>query len=136
MKNLIPYIIINEKCEEAINFYKDCFDGEIKFMQKYSETNYPVSENFKTKIAHAEFKAENIHFYLSDGFENQKVNVGENIALSINFDNQTEQKSTFEKLKLNGKVTMEFAETSANSTLATLTDKYGINWYLNYEKTE
>lgn len=136
MKNLIPYIIINDKCEEALKFYADCFDGQIVFMQKYSDINYPVAENFKNKVAHAEFRADNIHFFSSDGFEGQKANVGDNIAMSINFDTVDEQKATYEKIKVGGTVTMEFSETSANSTLATLIDKYGIHWYLNYNKPE
>jgi PhnB protein len=136
MKNLIPYIIINDKCEEALNFYASCLGGQVVFMQKYSETNYPVADNFKNKIAHAEFRADNIHFFCSDGFEGQKTTVGDNIALSINFDTVEEQKTTFEKIKSGGTITMDFSETSANSTLATLIDKYGIHWYLNYNKPE
>jgi PhnB protein len=38
-------------------------------------------------------------------------------------------------LKIGGTITMDFSETSANSTLATLIDKFGIHWYLNFEKT-
>jgi PhnB protein len=136
MKNLIPYIIINDKCEEALKFYADCFGGQIVFMQKYADTNYPVAESFKNKVAHAEFRADNIHFFSSDGFEGQKANIGDNIAMSINFDIVEEQKATFEKIKVGGTVTMDFSETSANSTLATLIDKYEIHWYLNYNKPE
>ncbi len=136
MKNLIPYIIINGQCENALNFYKNCFNGEISFQQKYSDTNYEVSENFKDKIAHAEFKADQIHFFASDGFEGQDTKVGSNIALSLNFIDQSEQRASFEKLKIGGKVTMDFSETSVNSTLATLVDKYGIHWYLNYKDSK
>jgi PhnB protein len=136
MKNLIPYIIINDKCEEALNFYADCFGGKIVFMQKYADTNYSVAESFKSKVAHAEFRADNIHFFSSDGFEGQKATIGDNITMSINFDTIEEQKATFEKIKIGGTVTMDFSETSANSTLATLIDKYEIHWYLNYNKSE
>lgn len=131
MKTLIPYLIINNSCEEALNFYKDCFDGDIVFLQKYSETNYPVSADFKDKIAHAEFRADNIRFFASDGFEDRKATIGDNIAMSINFDSEDEQKNVFNKIKIGGTVTMDFSETSANSTLATLIDKYSIHWYLN-----
>lgn len=131
MKTLIPYLIINNCCEEALNFYKGCFSGEIVFLQKYSETNYPVSADFKDKVAHAEFRADKIHFFASDGFEDTKATIGDNIAMSINFDSEAEQKDVFNKIKMGGTVTMDFSETSANSTLATLIDKYGIHWYLN-----
>ncbi|WP_165045605.1 VOC family protein [Dysgonomonas sp. ZJ709] len=135
MKYLTPYLIINNKCEEALLFYKDCFDGEIFFMQKYAEAEkYNVSEQFKDKIAHAEFMAEGINFYASDGFEGQKVTVGDTIAMTVSFDNEKEQKTVFEKLKVDGNVTMDFAQTSTASMLVTLIDKYGIHWYLNYDK--
>lgn len=137
MKNVIPYLIINDKCEEALNFYKDCFSGQITLLQKYSDIDgYQVSADFKAKVAHAEFRAGNIHFYASDGFDGQKETVGSNIALSVIFDNQNEQRQTFEKLKVGGTVTLDFSETSVNSTLVTLIDKYGIHWYLNYEHTK
>lgn len=58
------------------------------------------------------------------------------IALSINFDTVAEQKTTFKKIIVGWTITMDFSETSANSTLATLIDKYGIHWYLNYNKPE
>ena len=135
MKNLTPYLIIYNKCEEALLFYKDCFDGEISFMQRYAEAeNYNVSEQFKDKIAHAEFMAEGIKFYASDGFEGQEVTVGDTIAMTVSFDNEKEQKTVFDKLKVDGNVTMDFAETSTDSILVTLIDKYGIHWYLNYDK--
>ena len=136
MKKLIPYLIINDKCEQALNFYKQCFGGEVKFLQKYAETDYDVTPDFKGKVAHAEFISDQIHFYASDGFEGEKAKVGNNIAMSVNFSNEAEQKSIFENLRVDGKVTMNFVETPANSTLATLIDKFGIHWYLNFEKNE
>jgi PhnB protein len=137
MKNLIPYLIINDKCEEALNFYKDCFGGQITLLQKYSDIDgYQVSADFKAKVAHAEFRADNIHFYASDGFDGQTETIGSNIALSVNFDNQNEQRQAFDKLKIGGTVTLDFSETSVSSTLVTLIDKYGIHWYLNYEHTK
>ena len=136
MKKLIPYLIIYKQCEKALEFYQNCFDGKIVFQQKYSDTNYDVSAEFKDKIAHAEFKADQVHFYASDGFDGQETKIGDNIAMSINFSDQSEQKKTFDKLKVGGKVTMDFSETSADSTLATLIDKFGIHWYLNHENAE
>lgn len=132
MKKIIPYVIINDKCEEALNFYVDCFDGQIIFCQKYSDTDYVVSDEFRSKIAHAEFKADHINFYLSDGFEDPKATIGNNIAMSVNFDNQEEQKKTIEKIIVGGEITMPLSETSVGSKLMTLIDKFGIHWYLNY----
>ncbi|MGD1840771.1 MAG: VOC family protein [Thermonemataceae bacterium] len=126
MKKLIPYLIIYEQCEKALEFYKECFEGQITFQQRYYETKYDVSKEFKNKIAHAEFEADQIHFFVSDGFDGRKTNVGDNIAMSINFSDRLKQKEVFEKLKVGGQVTMDLTGTSANSTLATLSESIGI----------
>ncbi|MBV6646535.1 MAG: hypothetical protein KI790_13855 [Cyclobacteriaceae bacterium] len=114
--------------------YVKSFYGEIAFIQKYADTSYEVSASFKQKIAHAEFKSDYIHFYISDGFEGQKATIGNNVALSILFTEEAEQLHAYEVLKVEGTVTMDFTQTSADSKLVTLIDKFGIHWYLNLEK--
>ncbi|MBV7439955.1 VOC family protein [Weeksellaceae bacterium TAE3-ERU29] len=133
MKTSIVYFTIKGRTEEALNFYKNCFGGEITFLQRFSETKYKVSKEYENKIAHAEFKAENIHFYISDGFEKEDIIIGGGIGVTVNFDNLDEQKCVFEKLKEEGKVTFDFFETSIETKLVSLVDKFGIPWYLNYE---
>ena len=85
------------------------------------------------KIAYSEFSADGIHFFASDGVEGQHVISGNNIPLNFSFDTKDKQLATFEKLKVDGEITMGFSETSVNSILVTLIDKYGIHWTLNYE---
>lgn len=134
MSQLIPYLIIPNRCQQALHFYRECFSGEIVLMQKYDDTDYQVSADFQDKIAHAEFKSNEVHLYLSDGFEGQPVTIGSNVAISIDFDDQANQRRVFEKLKEGGTVTMGFSETSVDSSLATLIDQYGIHWHLNFSK--
>ncbi len=69
---------------------------------------------------------------LSDGFPEKEIPIGENIALSVRFNSKEKQEFAFSVLKENGTVTMEFSETSINSRLGTLIDKFGIHWYLNF----
>lgn len=132
MKTLIPYFTIPGSCEEALSFYEACFNGKTTFMQRYEETDYDISAQFQQKIAHAEFKADDFSFYVSDGFENAEVNKGNNVGMTINFDDETEQRMVFERLKQDGEVTLGFSITSIETQLVSLIDKYGIHWYLNY----
>ena len=134
MKTLVAYFTIKGRTEEALKFYEECFNGKTTFVQRFSETPYQVSDSYKNKIAHAEFKAENIHFYISDGFEKEDVNYGNGIGMTINFDNPVEHKSVFEKLKVDGNITSDFFETTIETNLVCVLDKFGIHWYLNYIK--
>ncbi|SHK26046.1 MULTISPECIES: VOC family protein [Bacteroidota] len=134
MKTLVAYFTIKGRTEEALKFYEDCFGGQTIFVQRYSETPYQVSEAYKNKIAHAEFKAENVHFYISDGFEKEEISFGNGIGMTVNFDNPDEQKSVFEKLKIDGNVTFDFFQTTIDTNLVCVIDKFGVHWYLNYVK--
>jgi PhnB protein len=136
MKNLIPYLIINGKCEQALSFYQNCFNGRINFIQRYRDTTYEVSENFKDMIAHAEFEADTFKLYFSDGFEHLEATASNNIAMTVSFDNEPEQRAVFKKLKQGGQVTLDFTQTSVESSLVTLIDQFEIHWYLNLEKPE
>ena len=45
---MIPYITIPGSCEDALNVYKNCFSGEIVFLQRYIEIeDYPYLRNMK-----------------------------------------------------------------------------------------
>ena len=132
MKTLIAYFTIKGRTEEALTFYENCFGGKTTFLQRFSETSYEVSEAYKNKIAHAEFKADNFTFYISDGFEKEEVTFGNAIGITINFNNQDEHRSTLEKLKIDGKVTFDFFQTTIDTNLVCVIDKFGIHWYLNY----
>ena len=134
MKTLIPYFTISQRCEEALKFYEFCFDGQVLFEQRYWETNYQVFEKFKNKIAHAEFKAEDIHFYVSDGFENEQATFGNATGMTIIFSEEQEQLRVFNRLKAEGQIILDFSTTSIDSQLVSLIDKFGIIWYLNYQK--
>ena len=38
MEKLAPYLMFNRNCEEAVNFYKECFNGEIGLMGRYGDS--------------------------------------------------------------------------------------------------
>lgn len=77
MKSLIPYLMFNGNCEEALNFYKDALGGEIKSMQTFDDLPDPVPDRHKKKVMHAELVADNIHIMASDGMPDSKITNGQ-----------------------------------------------------------
>jgi len=61
MEKLTPYLMYNGVCEEAMNFYKECFNGEIVNMGRYGDSPMEVPESHKTKIVHVEFRFWEVH---------------------------------------------------------------------------
>lgn len=133
MKSLQVYLFFAGNCEQALNFYKDCLNGEILTIQRFKESPMEVPEDQKNNVLYAEFKAENVYFMASDGLQPAAEPTG-NVSLNINFTDENEQKAIFEKLSAGGKVTMPLQDTFWNSKYGMLTDKFGIHWMLNYPK--
>lgn len=137
MENLAPYLMFNGNCEEAINFYKECFDGEIGYMGRFSDSPIDVPSDQKNKIMHVEFKFWAGSFFASDvveGVDFTKKFVDSNIHLSLGFEDVDDMNKTFDKLQQGGKVTMEIKEQFWESYFGMLTDKFGIQWMFSCPK--
>ena len=59
--------------------------------------------------------------------------VGNNISLSINTDSREEADLIFNGLSAGGKVSMPLADTFWGAYFGMWTDKFGINWMVNYD---
>jgi PhnB protein len=133
MKGFNPYFFFSGNCRDALNFYKDCFGGEITGLQTYGDTQMPSSPEQKNQVIHATFKSGSIYFMASDSMPGQPNNAGNNITLNIDFENTSEQAKVFEKLSAGGRVQMPLQDTFWGARYGMLTDKFGINWMMNCE---
>jgi PhnB protein len=134
MKTLNPYIDFSGKCREALEFYKQCLNGEIVMVQTFGEAPVNAEEKDKSRIMHSEFKAEGVHFMASDGMTGRKAKAGDNISLTIHFTDEKEQEKVFKALAEGGKVTQPLEDTFWGARFGMLVDGYGIHWMLNCMK--
>jgi PhnB protein len=130
MTGFNPYLTFDGTCRQALEFYKDCFTGEIESMQTAGE-NAPRPE-LKDQIMHAVFKAGSIFFMASDAM-GHPVTRGSNVTLNINFDSVAQQEKVFNKLSGGGNVSMPLQDTFWGARFGMVTDKFGINWMVNCE---
>jgi PhnB protein len=129
-----PYLNFNGNCEEAINFYKDILGGELLFIQRYGES--PMKGmGPDNNVMHCTLKVGDTHIMASDNPEGQPASVGSNISLAIGSNDPAGAEAMFEKMADGGNVTMPMQETFWAERFGMLTDKYGINWMFNCEKT-
>jgi PhnB protein len=131
MNSLVPFIHFAGNCEEALNFYKTCFGGEISGIQRFSDSPMPVPEKHKSKIMYSEFKAGGLFFLASDGPPDYKPGQSDSVSLSIDFKDPKEEEKVFNSLSAGGKVTMPLADQFWGAKFGMLIDKYGFNWMLN-----
>ena len=96
---LIPYIIFNGNCEEALNFYAAALKGELKDVFYYEGSPVEDRVNDKSKIMNASMVAKSVHIMASDSGqgEGQTADSGM-VHLSLGFDSEAEQTSVFNAL--------------------------------------
>ena len=136
MKSFSPYINFAGNTRAALEFYKQCFDGEITHMQTFGEAQQEVSSEELNRIMHAEFKADAIHIMASDGMPGDTVTPGDAISLSINFSDEAEQNARFAALAEGGTISMPLQDTFWGARFGMLTDRFGIHWMFNCYKQQ
>lgn len=133
MTNAI-YLMFNGNCEDAINFYREKLGGNVTKLQRYGETPGHSSESYRDKIMHAIMNLRGLVIMFSDAPEERNVQFGDNFAIALDCKSNGELNQLFDVLATGGNVTMPVQDTFWGATFASVTDKFGVNWMLNYDK--
>lgn len=137
MKTVSPYIMFSGNCEEAFNFYKSVFGGELvltRFGDMAEDPNMPVGEDERHLIANVSLDLNGSEQQLmgSDLPEAMpKATAGDNIQVMIDCDSADEVDRLHDALK-HGESPMPPQETEWAERFAGVSDKFGVNWMLNY----
>jgi PhnB protein len=138
MVKLSPYVRFNDgKCKEAMNFYKDCFGGKLE-MSTIGST--PMASEMgadkQDYIMHSTLTKDDWVLMGSDMFQDKAV-IGDNVGITYQCESDEEIKRLFEKLAEDGG--SQFMPLDENTfwgaTFGMVTDKYGVEWQLNFQKT-
>lgn len=132
---LIPYIIFNGNCEEALNFYAAALGGEVKDVSYYEGSPVEDRVNDKSKVMNGSMVAKSVHIMASDSGQGggQTADSGM-VHLSLSFDSLAEQEEVYKALGVEGNITMPLQDTFWGARFGMLADKFGVNWMLNYDK--
>jgi PhnB protein len=138
MTTINPYLLFNGNAGEAFNFYKSVFGGDFSFLQYFKDMPEAdkVPENERDKILHVALPLGNgIILMGSDTSESmgRKVNIGNNIAISVSTESEDETTRLFNGLSSGGNIIMPLAKTFWNAFYGMFTDKFGIPWMISYE---
>lgn len=129
----VPSITFNGQAEEAINFYKEVFNGKIEKLMRYEDEpiEQSIPDNFKKRIAIAWLYLANGKNILNvcDAAPGESFVIGNNIKMDMFFDGK-EILSIFDALSKGGKVITPLAQTYFSPNFGFVIDKFGINWYL------
>ena len=140
MAQVNAYLTFNGNCEEAFIFYKSVFGVEYGDINRFGDMpptdGKELSGEDKNRIMHVTLpiSQETVLMGSDTGGEwASHFNKGNNISLSVNTDSREEAERLFNGLSEGGTVTMPLADTFWGAYFGMWTDKFGINWMVNYD---
>lgn len=139
MAQINPYIAFNGNAEEAFNFYKSVFGGEIRSIVRFKD--FPSNENkmwddseadkimhIALPIGHNVLLANDVPSGLG------KVDERENRSkISIVAASREEADKIFRGLSAGGEVEVPIGDSPWGSYFAMFRDRYGIEWMVDYD---
>lgn len=142
MTTINTYLTFNGNCEEAFNFYKSVFGGEFSYFGRFGDMppseEMPVPDNEKDLIMHVSLpiSKETVLMGSDSTGSSGVVTFGNNFSISINTASKTEADRLYSSLAQGGKVIMPMQNTFWGAYFGMFTDKFGINWMVNYDVQE
>jgi PhnB protein len=139
MATVNPYLIFNGDCEAAFLFYESVFGTKIPYMGKFGEMNPnaepKLSEEDNNRVMHVTLPIgkDTVLMGSDSNSTSGDVKIGENISISINTDSEEEADTLFNRLSNGGIVKMPIQKTFWNAYFGMFTDKFGINWMVNFD---
>lgn len=140
MKAVNPYLNFPGNTEEAFNFYKSVFGGELLGLTRFKDFQGmgdmgELSESDRNKIGHVCLPLGNDNMLMAtDAMESmgQSVTVGNNVSIAIEAESAEEAERLFNGLSEGGDIEMPLQKTDWAEKYGSLADKFGIRWMLNY----
>lgn len=138
------YLNFDGKTEEAFLFYRSVFKTDFlgKGIERFgdipADANHPpMAESIKKMVLHVELPITGGHVLMGTDAPKEMgftLNSGNNMHLCIEPESRAEADRLFHALSASGNVTMPMADMFFGAYFGEFSDKYGINWMINFQE--
>ena len=136
MAQINSHINFNGNAEEAFNFYKSVFGGEIEKIIRFKDiasAEFPVAENEANKIMHIALPIGK-NFLMANDVPESMGQTNENRSkIFIIAESKEEADKLFNGLSAGGTVEVPIGESPWGSSLGMFRDKFGIEWMIDFD---
>ncbi len=144
MITLNPYLVFNHNCEDAFNFYKSVFNGNLLYMGRYKDVPQADKKLFPNsldeKVMHATLQINTNTTLMGcdrvEAFDPSETKSSNNFYLYVSTNNQEEAYRIFNELSVEGKITMPISQTFWATHYGMVTDKFGVHWKITFAGEE
>ena len=129
-----PYLFLNGRCEEAIEFYRRAAGAEVMMLLRFKQApdQSMIQPGNEEKIMHAQLQIGSSTVFMSDGMCSGEQKF-EGFALSFTVDNVDEADRRFKALAEGGEVRMPLDKTFFSPRFGMLADRFGVGWMIYVE---
>lgn len=132
--NLIPFLLFDGSCAEAMRFYQGCLGGDLS-ISTVAET--PMRDSLPpeqhNKVAHARLRSTSVELAATDWLHQSRIpTTGNTVALYLRSDSYAELRAVFDRLAdgappdlLDDLRDMPFG------TYGHLADKFAVHWFFH-----
>jgi len=132
---LTPYLLFDGTCQQAMEFYRTCFGGELsatKVKDSPIKDHMPAAQ--QEKVLNAHLKHGNLKISASDWLAPNGIpRRGNTVCLYLSGGTYEELKTFFDKLANGAEVTDPLKE-QFFGTYGALNDKFGVRWMFQTNK--
>ena len=130
-----PYLFLDGRCEEALNFYRDAIGAQVQMLMRWKDC--PDKGSMGTpppddKVMHASVRIGDSTILASDGNCSGETKA-QGFALSLTAKDPAEAQRLFDALSKGGQVTMPLDKTFFSPAFGMLADKFGVAWMVYVE---
>ena len=131
-----PYLFLDGRCEEALDFYKKALGAEIGMLMRFKECpDTPPADcvpSDNNKIMHAAFQVGGTTVMASDGMAKGDPKF-DGFALSVNARDEADADRKFDALAQGGQIQMPLGKTFFARRFGMVADKFGVSWMVIVE---
>jgi PhnB protein len=133
------YINFGNRAEEAFRFYQKALGGKLTEIHRFGsmpqQGGFELTPEQKNLVMHVGLELPDGQMIMASdmiaGMGPQRVE-GNNISISVHPDSQQDADRIFNALAQGGTITMPIANQFWGDYFGSLTDRFGINWMVNY----
>ncbi|MBM7714444.1 VOC family protein [Siminovitchia sp. FSL H7-0308] len=129
-----PYFTFGGNAKEALEYYKDVFDGEIVEIMTFGEADFPSPPEAEERVIHAKFQKGNLILMVSDTLPENHIISGNQVSLTLELQSEKEIETIYQRLIEKGSISMKLQDTFWGAKFAKVKDPFGIIWDLHYTK--
>jgi PhnB protein len=134
-----PYLNFHNKTEEAFRFYEKALGGKLTEVHRFgsmpAQDGFELTPEQKNLVMHVGLELPGGEMIMASdmiaGMGPKRVE-GNNISISVHPDSRQEADRVFNALAQGGTITMPIADQFWGDYFGSLTDRFGVNWMVNY----